>query len=184
MQFPIRRLRKRRVDAKRRRHQTNSPFVTTEVHETDITHKHPPTLTWSCSPEYSKLWKMFHVHLCRISHRALYLLYHLCMRSAAFIAEKREQKCNYFSECWKTQEGKGQGIQEVIEIILTQSNIALFPWFEAPHHSRLSSSDDTNSQILFLYNFIPFENFGKLIPFPGWCPRGLSRGRKQPLLTV
>lgn len=80
--------------------------MTIEVHETDITHNNLPTLTWSCSPEYSKLWKMFHVHLCRISHRALYLLYHLCMRSAAFIAEKREQKCNYFSECWKTKEEK------------------------------------------------------------------------------
>lgn len=47
------------------------------------------TLTWSCSPAYSMLWKMVQVYRLRTSIRAKYLRYHRCISMAAFIAVRR-----------------------------------------------------------------------------------------------
>lgn len=50
------------------------------------------TFIWACSPEYSMDWKMCQVYLRLISVRATYWRYHRWIRTAALIAESRENR--------------------------------------------------------------------------------------------
>lgn len=50
------------------------------------------TLSWSCSPAYSTLWKIFQVHLRRASRRAWHLLNQFWINIAERIAENITRK--------------------------------------------------------------------------------------------